>query len=129
MTSLRDDARETLMIAGLEKAKERSLEQHLSLRAITRPASRKLDATCQRLNKFIDSFGSREVHSCTTVLARTDGESARSSGADVRAVSHRAAIVWLVGARYGPQNGKTCFAVIHGMTARLAMHFHEHSPF
>ena len=33
MTSLRDDARETLTIAGLEKAKERSLEQHLRLRA------------------------------------------------------------------------------------------------
>ena len=29
MTSLGDDARETLTIAGLEKAKERSLEQHL----------------------------------------------------------------------------------------------------
>ena len=28
-----DDARETLTIAGLEKAKERSLEQHLRLRA------------------------------------------------------------------------------------------------
>ena len=33
MTSLGDDARETLTIAGLEKAKERSLEQHLRLRA------------------------------------------------------------------------------------------------
>ena len=33
MTSLRDDARETLTIAGLEKAKERALEQHLRLRA------------------------------------------------------------------------------------------------
>ena len=33
MTSLSDDARETLTIAGLEKAKERSLEQHLRLRA------------------------------------------------------------------------------------------------
>ena len=33
MTSLGDDARETLTIAGLEKAKERSLEQHLLLRA------------------------------------------------------------------------------------------------
>ena len=33
MTSLGDDARETLTIAGLEKAKERSLEQHLHLRA------------------------------------------------------------------------------------------------
>ena len=33
MTSLGDDARETLAIAGLEKAKERSLEQHLCLRA------------------------------------------------------------------------------------------------
>ena len=33
MTSLGDDARETLTIAGLEKAKERSLEQHLCLRA------------------------------------------------------------------------------------------------
>ena len=32
MTSLGDDARETLTIAGLEKAKERSLEQHLRLR-------------------------------------------------------------------------------------------------
>ena len=30
-TSLGDDARETLTIAGLEKAKERSLEQHLRL--------------------------------------------------------------------------------------------------
>ena len=29
MTSLGDDARETLTIAGLEKAKERALEQHL----------------------------------------------------------------------------------------------------
>ena len=28
-----DDAHETLAIAGLEKAKERSLEQHLNLRA------------------------------------------------------------------------------------------------
>ena len=33
MTSLGDDARETLTIVGLEKAKERSLEQHLRLRA------------------------------------------------------------------------------------------------
>ena len=33
MTSLGDDARETLTIAGLEKAQERSLEQHLRLRA------------------------------------------------------------------------------------------------
>ena len=33
MTSLADDARETLTIAGLEKAKERALEQHLRLRA------------------------------------------------------------------------------------------------
>ena len=33
MTSLGDDARETLAIAGLEKAKERPLEQHLRLRA------------------------------------------------------------------------------------------------
>ena len=33
MTSLGDDARETLTIAGLEKARERSLEQHLRLRA------------------------------------------------------------------------------------------------
>ena len=33
MTSLGDDARETLTIAGLEKAMERSLEQHLRLRA------------------------------------------------------------------------------------------------
>ena len=33
MTSLGDDARETLTIADLEKAKERSLEQHLRLRA------------------------------------------------------------------------------------------------
>ena len=33
MNSLGDDARETLTIAGLEKAKERSLEQHLRLKA------------------------------------------------------------------------------------------------
>ena len=33
MTSLGDDARETLTIASPEKAKERSLEQHLRLRA------------------------------------------------------------------------------------------------
>ena len=33
MTSLGDDARETLTIAGLEKAKERSLKQHLRPRA------------------------------------------------------------------------------------------------
>ena len=33
MTSLGDDARETLTIASLEKAKERALEQHLRLRA------------------------------------------------------------------------------------------------
>ena len=33
MTSLGDDARETLTIAGLEKAKEPALEQHLRLRA------------------------------------------------------------------------------------------------
>ena len=33
MTSLGDDVRETLTIAGLEKAKERALEQHLRLRA------------------------------------------------------------------------------------------------
>ena len=33
MTSLGDDARETLTIAGLEKAKERSLKQNLRLRA------------------------------------------------------------------------------------------------
>ena len=33
MTSLGDDARETLTLAGLERAKERSLEQHLRLRA------------------------------------------------------------------------------------------------
>ena len=33
MTSLGDDARETLTIAGLVKAKERALEQHLRLRA------------------------------------------------------------------------------------------------
>ena len=33
MTSLGDDARETLTIACLEKAKERSLEQHSRLRA------------------------------------------------------------------------------------------------
>ena len=34
MTSLGDDARETLTIAGLEKAKERALEQHLRQRAL-----------------------------------------------------------------------------------------------
>ena len=34
MTSLGDDARETLTIACLEKAKERALEQHLRLRAL-----------------------------------------------------------------------------------------------
>ena len=33
MTSLGDDARETFTIAGLEKAKERALEQHLRVRA------------------------------------------------------------------------------------------------
>ena len=33
MTSLGDDARETLTIAGLEESKERALEQHLRLRA------------------------------------------------------------------------------------------------
>ena len=33
LTSLGDDVREILTIAGLEKAKERSLEQHLRLRA------------------------------------------------------------------------------------------------
>ena len=33
MTSLGDDVCETLTIAGLEKAKERALEQHLRLRA------------------------------------------------------------------------------------------------
>ena len=33
MTSLGDDARETLTIAGLEKAKEQALEQHFRLRA------------------------------------------------------------------------------------------------
>ena len=33
MSSLGDDACETLTIAGLEKVKERSLEQHLRLRA------------------------------------------------------------------------------------------------
>ena len=33
MTSVGDDARETLTFAGLENAKERSLEQHLRLRA------------------------------------------------------------------------------------------------
>ena len=33
LTSLGHDARETLTIAGLEKEKERSLEQHLRLRA------------------------------------------------------------------------------------------------
>ena len=33
MTSLGDDARETLTIAGLEEAKEQTLEQHLRLRA------------------------------------------------------------------------------------------------
>ena len=33
MTSLGDDARRTFTIAGLERAKERSLEQHLRLRA------------------------------------------------------------------------------------------------
>ena len=32
-TSLGNDTRETLTITGLEKAKERSLEQHLRLRA------------------------------------------------------------------------------------------------
>ena len=32
MTSLGDDAREALTIVGLEKAKERALEQHLRLR-------------------------------------------------------------------------------------------------
>ena len=35
MTSLGDDARETLTIAGLQKGKERSLEQHLRLRPQT----------------------------------------------------------------------------------------------
>ena len=33
MTSLGDDARETLTLAGLDKAKELALEQHLRLRA------------------------------------------------------------------------------------------------
>ena len=33
MASLGDDARETLTIAGLERAKERSVEEHLRLRA------------------------------------------------------------------------------------------------
>ena len=71
----------------------------------------KLDSMSQRLNKFIDSVSSKEVHSCTTVLVvRTDGgrintnnhnkiREGGSDGADVRAVSHRAVVLWFFDAR------------------------------
>ena len=48
MTSLGDDARETLTIAGLEKAKERSLEQHLRLRV---PQTRTV--LCASVDRFL----------------------------------------------------------------------------
>ena len=48
MTSFGDDARETLTIAGLEKAKERSLEQHLRPRA---PQS--WAVSCARVDQYL----------------------------------------------------------------------------
>ena len=48
VTSLGDDARETLTIAGLEKAKERSLEQHLRLRAHQQCCVQVWTSTCER---------------------------------------------------------------------------------
>ena len=81
---------------------------------ITRPVSRKLDAMCQRLNKFINSVGSKGgalLYKRAGTHRRREPHnsfvgSACSSGADVGAVSHRAAVVWLVDARFSPQNAK-----------------------
>ena len=56
MTSLGDDARETLTIAGLEKAKERSPEQHLRLRA---------PQTWTVLCASVDQYLRTTVDSCT----------------------------------------------------------------
>ena len=51
MTSLGDDARETLTIAGLERAKERSLEQHLRLRA-----PRTWTALCASVDQYLRNY-------------------------------------------------------------------------
>ena len=56
MTSFGDDARETLTIAGLEKAKERSLEQHLRLRA-----SQTWVAMCASVDQYLPTT----VDSCS----------------------------------------------------------------
>ena len=56
VTSLGDDARETLTIAGLEKAKERSLEQHLRLRA---------PQTWTVLCASVDQYLRKTVDSCS----------------------------------------------------------------
>ena len=48
MTWLGDDARETLTIAGLEKAKERSLEQHLRL-----PAPQSWTVLCASVDRYL----------------------------------------------------------------------------
>ena len=57
MTSLGDDARETLTIAGLEKAKERSLEQHLRLRA-----PQTWTVLCARRGSVLENNGGCESH-------------------------------------------------------------------
>ena len=56
MTSLGHDARETPTIAGLEKAKERSLEQHLRLRA---------PQTWTVLRASVDQYLPTTVDSCS----------------------------------------------------------------
>ena len=70
---------------------------------------------CQRLNKFIDSVGSKGGALLYNRAAGTHRRrephksfvwSARSSGVDVGAISHRTAVVWLVDARFSPQNAK-----------------------
>ena len=61
MTSLGDDARETLTNAGLEKAKERSLEQHLRLRA---------PQTWTALCASVDQYLRTTVDSCSQPCQR-----------------------------------------------------------
>ena len=96
MTSLGDDARETLTIAGLEKAKEPALEQHLRLRA---PLTWSVVCKCGSapannggLGQLAHADGNwcRDVHVCLLDTRKRSVDSAMRSAAIVaRLVSER----------------------------------------
>ena len=82
MTSLGDDARETLTTAGQEKAKERSLEQHLRLGApqTWRCCVQAWISICERKWMSLNNLGWKLVQSCQRVPAVADLDTRKCSG-------------------------------------------------